>query len=167
MKQTGLKITAVLVAFLFQVTLKAQTMNTKENQNSTTIFQKGDKAPAEYFTGTAWVKTLVANEDALTTIISNVVFEPRARNNWHTHPAGQILICTEGIGYYQEKGKPIQILHAGDVVKILPSVEHWHGASPTSSFTHIAINVNTEKGIVNWLKPVTDEEYNSKEHHNG
>ena len=104
----------------------------------------------------------MANDDTLTTIISNVVFEPGARNNWHTHPAGQILICTEGTGYYQEKGKPIQTLHAGDVVKILPGVEHWHGASPTSSFTHIAINVNTEKGVVNWLKPVTDEEYNSK-----
>jgi quercetin dioxygenase-like cupin family protein len=162
MKKAGLQAAIVLTFVMFQISLKAQTMNTKENQNSTTIFQKGDKAPAEYFTGTAWVKRLVANDDTLTTIISNVVFEPGARNNWHTHPAGQILICTDGTGYYQEKGKPIQILHAGDVVKILPGVEHWHGASPTSSFTHIAINVNTEKGIVNWLKPVADEEYNSK-----
>jgi len=162
MKNTGLKIVAVLIVFLFQISLKAQTMNTKENQNTTSIFPKGDKAPAEYFTGTAWVKTLVASDDTLTTIISNVVFEPGARNNWHTHPAGQILICTEGTGYYQEKKKPIQTLHAGDVVKILPGVEHWHGASPTSRFTHIAINVNTEKGVVNWLRPVTDVEYNSK-----
>jgi quercetin dioxygenase-like cupin family protein len=162
MIKTGLKIAAVLVAFLFQITVKAQIMNTTENQNATDIFPKGEKAPAANFTGTAWVKTLVANDDTLTTIISNVVFEPGARNNWHTHPGGQILICTEGTGYYQEKGKPIQILHAGDVVKILPGVEHWHGASPTTSFTHIAINVNTEKGIVDWLKPVTNEEYNSK-----
>ena len=162
MKNTGLKIVAVLIVFLFQISLKAQTMNTKENQNTTSIFPKGDKAPAEYFTGTAWVKTLVANEDTLTTIISNVVFEPGARNNWHTHPAGQILICTEGTGYYQEKGKPIQTLHAGDVVKILPGVEHWHVASPTRRFTHIAINVDTEKGVVNWLQPVMDAEYNSK-----
>lgn len=162
MKIKGLKIAAVLIAFLFQITLKAQTMNTNENQNTTGIFPKGDKASPEYFTGTAWVKTLVANDDTLTTIISDVVFEPGARNNWHTHPGGQILICTEGTGYYQEKGKPIQTLHAGDVVKILPDVEHWHGASPTSRFTHIAINVNTEKGVVNWLQPVTEEEYNSK-----
>ena len=162
MKNTGLKIVAVLIVFLFQISLKAQIMNTKENQNTTSIFSKGDKAPAEYFTGTAWVKTLVANDDTLTTIISNVVFEPGARNNWHMHPAGQILICTEGAGYYQERGKPIQTLHAGDVVKILSGVEHWHGASPTTSFTHIAINVNTEKGVVNWLQPVTDEEYNKK-----
>lgn len=133
-----------------------------ENQHLGSIFPKGDKAPAEYFTGTVWAKTLVANDDTLTTAIYNVEFEPGARNSWHTHPAGQILICTEGTGCYQEKGKPIQTLHTGDVVKILPDVEHWHGASPSSSFTHIAININTEKGIVNWLKPVTDEEYNSK-----
>jgi 4-carboxymuconolactone decarboxylase len=146
MKNTGLKIAAILIAFLFQITLKAQTMDTNENQNKRSIFSKGDKASHEYFTGTAWVKTLVANEDTLTTIISNVVFEPGARNNWHTHPAGQILICTEGRGSYQEKG----------------SLFKRHGASLTSSFTHIAININTEKGVVNWLKPVTDEEYNNK-----
>ena len=162
MKNKGLKIAAVLIIFLLPITVKAQTMNTRENQNTASIFPKGEKAPAEYFTGTAWVKTLMANDDTLTTIISNVVFEPGARNNWHTHPAGQILICTEGTGYYQEKGKPIQTLHPGDVVKILPGVEHWHGASPASSFTHIAINVNTEKGIVHWLQRVTDEEYNKK-----
>lgn len=157
--KTRLKFAAVLVGTLFQITLKAQTMNTKDNQ--TGIFPKGEKA-TQNFTGNAWVKTLVANDDTLTTIISNVEFEAGARNYWHTHPAGQILICTEGTGYYQEKGKPIQTLHAGDVIKIQPGTEHWHGASPTSSFTHIAINVNTEKGVVNWLKPVTVEEYNGK-----
>ena len=162
MKNIGLKVAVALIAFMFQITLKAQIMNAKEGQTIAGIFPKGDKAPAEYFTGAAWIKTLVANDDTLTTIISNVVFDPGARNNWHTHPAGQILICTEGIGYFQEKGKPIQTLHAGDVVKILPGVEHWHGASPKSRFTHIAVNVNTEKGVVNWLKPVTDEEYNHK-----
>jgi quercetin dioxygenase-like cupin family protein len=134
-------------------------MNTSENQS--TIFPKGDKASSDYFTGTAWVKTLVANDDILTTVISNVVFEPGARNNWHTHGGGQILIATEGTGYYQEKGQPIQILHKGDVVKILPGVLHWHGASPDSQFTHIAINTNTQKGIVEWLERVTDEEYNA------
>ena len=159
---TGLKIATFSIVSLFHISLKAQIMNTNKSQNATSIFPKGDKAPTQYFTGTAWLKTLVANDDTLTTVISNVVFEPSARNNWHSHPAGQILICTEGTGYYQEKGRPIQILHAGDVVKILPGVEHWHGASPSSSFTHIAININTEKGIVNWLEPVTDEEYDKK-----
>ena len=125
----------------------------------TMIFPKGDKAPADYFTGTAWVKMLVPNDPALHCQIGNVVFEPGARNNWHTHPGGQILIVTGGTGYYQEKGLPIQLVRKGDVVKILPDVEHWHGASADSEFTHIAINPNTQKGIVAWLERVTDEEY--------
>lgn len=145
---TGLKIAALSIAFLCQTTVKAQTMNTKYNQATASIFPKGEKA-TQNFTGNAWVKTLVANDDTLTTIISNVEFEAGARNYWHTHPAGQILMCTAGTGYYQEKGKPIQTLQAGDVVKVQPGTEHWHGASSTSSFTHIAINVNTEKGVVN------------------
>jgi quercetin dioxygenase-like cupin family protein len=134
-------------------------MNSSDNPN--TIFPKGERAPADYFTGTAWVKNLVPADEILYTQIGNVVFEPGARNNWHTHPGGQILIATAGVGYYQEKGKPIQILRAGDVVKIAPDIVHWHGASRDSAFTHIAVNSNTQKGIVQWLDKVTDEEYNS------
>jgi quercetin dioxygenase-like cupin family protein len=143
---------------LFFVTKKL-TMGMSENQNA--IFPKGEKAPAEYFTGTAWVRILVPNHPVLNCQIGNVVFEPGARNNWHTHPGGQILVATDGIGYYQEKGKPIQLFSKGDVIKILPGTEHWHGASPGSEFTHIAINTNTSNGIVVWLQPVTDEEYGS------
>jgi quercetin dioxygenase-like cupin family protein len=134
-------------------------MNTLEKQNS--IFPKGEKAPAEYFTGPVWIRLLVPNDPTLNCQIANVVFEPGARNNWHTHPGGQVLLVTDGTGYYQEKGKPIQLLHKGDVVNILPDIEHWHGASPDAGFTHIAINANTQKGIVIWLQRVTDEEYNS------
>jgi len=134
-------------------------MNTSEDQG--TIFPKGERAPADYFTGTTWIKSLVPNDDIFNCQIGNVIFEPGARNNWHTHPGGQILIATAGIGYYQEKGKPIQLLHKGDVVKILPGIVHWHGASPGSAFTHIAVNPNTQKGVVEWLQAVTDEEYNS------
>lgn len=133
-------------------------MNT-ENQNA--IFPKGEKTPAEYFTGTAWIKLLVPNDTLFNCQIGNVVFEPGARNNWHTHPGGQILIVTDGTGYYQEKGKPIQLLRKGDVVTIAPGIKHWHGASPNNELTHLAINTNTQKGIVVWLERVTDEEYNS------
>jgi len=134
-------------------------MNNSEEQNS--IFPKGERAPADYFTGVVWVKMLVPNDSTLNCQIVNVVFEQGARNNWHTHPGGQILIVTNGVGYYQEKGKPIQLIKKGDVVNILPDVEHWHGASHDSEFTHIAVNPNTQKGIVSWLERVTDEEYNS------
>jgi quercetin dioxygenase-like cupin family protein len=138
---------------------KIKIMNPSEIQN--TIFSKGERAPADYFTGTVWVQLLVPNDPIFNCQVGNVVFEPGARNNWHTHPVGQILIVTDGIGYYQEEGKPIQLLRKGDVVKILPGVVHWHGASPGSEFTHIAVNSNTQKGIVTWLERVTDKEYNS------
>lgn len=133
-------------------------INISEYQD--TLFEKGEKASPDYFTGTTWVKTLV-DDNVFNFLVANVTFEPGARNNWHTHPGGQILMATHGTGYFQEKGKPIQLLHKGDVVKILPDVKHWHGASPDSEFTHIAISIKTEKGAVNWLERVTDEEYNS------
>lgn len=132
-------------------------MEKKENKDQ--LFPKGDKAPADYFVGDAWIKILVSPNDSFDCIVNDVVFEPGARTNWHTHPGGQILICTDGVGYYQEKGKPIQLLNKGDVVKILPDLEHWHGASAESSFTHIAINPNSGKGAVKWMEKVTDEEY--------
>jgi quercetin dioxygenase-like cupin family protein len=134
-------------------------METISAQN--TIFSKGDRAPADYFTGAAWVKALLPNDDVLHCQIGNVVFEPGARNNWHTHSGGQILIVTDGHGYYQEKGKPAQSISKGDVVRIPPDVIHWHGASPDSALTHIAINPNTQQGVVDWLERVTDEEYNN------
>lgn len=118
-------------------------------------------APSDYFTGTAWVKPLVPAGTAADCVVSDVTFEPGARNNWHTHPNGQILVVTAGTGYYQEKGKPIQLLHPGDAVDIAPDVVHWHGAAPDSRFTHIAINPNASKGgAVVWLGRVTEEEYN-------
>lgn len=134
-------------------------MKTSENQWNE-IFPKGDLAPADYFTGNAWIKMLVPNDTNLNTAVGNVVFEAGARNNWHTHPGGQILIVTHGTGYYQEVGKPIQLLQVGDVVNIQPKVKHWHGATPDSEFTHIAISTNTATGIVDWLEPVTDVQYN-------
>ncbi|HWN89254.1 MAG TPA: cupin domain-containing protein [Chitinophagaceae bacterium] len=131
------------------------------SKNQDTIFPKGERAPADYFTGIVWVKMLVPNDPVLNCQIANVVFEQGARNNWHTHPGGQVLIVTEGEGYYQEKGKPVQLLQKGEVVNIPPDVKHWHGASHDSGFTHIAVNPNTQKGMVVWLERVTDEEYNN------
>jgi quercetin dioxygenase-like cupin family protein len=129
--------------------------------NQSAIFPTGEKASADYFIGSVLIKNLVPADEVFNVMIGNVVFEPGARNNWHTHPGGQILIATDGIGYYQERGQPIQLLHKGDVVKIPPGVVHWHGASRDSAFTHIAVNTNTQKGIVDWLQKVTDEEYNN------
>ncbi len=133
-------------------------METLENQKS--IFPRGEKAPADYFTGTAWVKMLVPQDETESFSVGNVEFEPGCRNNWHTHPAGQILLVTDGKGYYQEKGEQVRLLVKGDVVVVPSLVEHWHGAAPDSSLTHIAIT-NTTEGPVEWLAAVSDEEYNS------
>ena len=132
-----------------------------ENYQANEIFEKGGPAPSDYFTGAAWLNLLLPNDEVLNTQIGNVVFEPNARNYWHSHPGGQILVVTDGEGYYQEKGKTIRLIKKGDVVKILPDVKHWHGASPNMSLTHIAINTNTQKGVVEWMEAVTDEEYKS------
>ena len=119
------------------------------------------KAAAEYFTGDAWIETLVKSENVSCNVV-RVTFEPAARNNWHTHPVGQILIVSGGKGYVQKKGEAIQLLLPGDVVTILADEEHWHGAAPDSIFTHIAIQLLSEKGEeTRWLNTVTDVEYNS------
>ncbi|WP_035302260.1 cupin domain-containing protein [Clostridium sp. DL-VIII] len=126
------------------------------------IFPKGEKSTdTEHFVGEEWVEMLISNDENFNCPTFNVTFKPGGRNSWHKHPGGQILLVTGGEGYYQEEGKPVQILHAGDVVKIPPNVKHWHGATPNSWFTHIAMLPNIEKGGVEWLEPVTDEEYNN------
>jgi quercetin dioxygenase-like cupin family protein len=119
-------------------------------------------APAEYFSGKAFLKPLVKADAVTNCNVSEVVFEPGCRNNWHTHPSNQILLVTEGVCYYQEEGKPIQKIAAGNAINVLPGIRHWHGASPDAVMVHTAININTEKGVVNWLEPVTDAEYNQQ-----
>jgi quercetin dioxygenase-like cupin family protein len=119
-------------------------------------------APADYFTGTAWLKNYVAPNENTNCIVSDVLFEPGTRNNWHTHGSNQILVVREGICFYQEEGKSIQQYPAGTAINILPGIKHWHGASPDRVMIHTAIGINTEKGIVNWLEPVTDEQYHAE-----
>ena len=128
-------------------------------EDRSAIFPKGERAMAEYFTGTAWVNLLVPKDETGTFAVSDVVFEPGCRNNWHTHSKGQILLITDGKGYYQERDKPARSLAKGDVVVIPSNLEHWHGATRDSFFSHLAISNITAKGAVEWLTPVTDEEY--------
>jgi quercetin dioxygenase-like cupin family protein len=137
---------------------KTNESNMTERQNEI-FFSKGNKIISDNFTGTAWLQMMVS-DSTYNTVIGNVTFEKGARTSWHYHPGGQILLVTNGAGYYQEKGKPIKILHKGDIVICPPDTEHWHGASPDCGLTHIAISTNLQKGNVVWLKPVSDEEYN-------
>ncbi|MDP3915578.1 MAG: carboxymuconolactone decarboxylase family protein [Bacteroidota bacterium] len=123
------------------------------------IFPKGEKITSKNFSGTVYLKMMGASDTALHTSFGNVTFEPKARTNWHSHPGGQILLITEGKGYYQAKGEPAQLLCQGDFVEIPRNVVHWHGAAPDSEFAHIAVSLNTDDGGAVWSGPVTDEEY--------
>lgn len=138
---------------------KEQASTNASNEVTNAIFPKGEPGPGENFTGKAWNYGLVANDTTYNTLVGNVYFEPGARSNWHTHPAGQILIITAGEGYHQIKGQPRQTIKKGDVVKCPPNVMHWHGASPTIGLHQLYILPNTEKGIVEWKHPVSDTEY--------
>ncbi len=134
-----------------------------QDQNAETLFPKGDLITNSNFTGTAFLHIFLTNDTIFNTSMGNVTFEPKARTNWHKHPGGQILLVTDGTGYYQEKGEPALKIQKGDVVKIPPFAEHWHGAAPDTGLAHLAISVNNDEGSVVWLNPVTDEEYtNSK-----
>lgn len=124
------------------------------------MFARGGKLPdTPNFTGEAWLEMFVTKADSMDCTVANVTFAPGVRNSWHSHPGGQILLCTSGEGRYQEKGKNVQVLRPGDVVRIAPNVVHWHGAAPDSEFTHIAIGTQPSKGPAVWLAPVTEEEY--------
>jgi quercetin dioxygenase-like cupin family protein len=131
----------------------------KSNISGNVIFPKGERILNNNFIGAVWLEMLVSQDSIFNCPIYNVTFEPGTRNNWHKHPGGQILLVTNGIGYYQEEGKQVQVLHEGDIVKIHPYVKHWHGATPNTWFTHLAISTNAQIGDAEWLEPVNDEEY--------
>lgn len=124
----------------------------------TGIFPIGEKndAYAQYFHGQSYLHML----SVAGVTIANVTFEPGCRNNWHIHhKGGQILLVTEGRGYYQEWGKKARELHPGDVVHIAPGIKHWHGAAPDSWFAHLAVEIPAENASNEWLEPVSDEAY--------
>ena len=123
------------------------------------IFPKGEKAPNIHHVGNVWLNEISHPDSVFTYGIALATFDPGARLDWHSHPGGQILLVSEGIGYYQEKGKPKQLVRKGDVIKCQPGVAHWHGATVESSFAYIA-TTPTQKGKTLWLQRVADVEYN-------
>jgi 4-carboxymuconolactone decarboxylase len=123
------------------------------------------KGPAEYFTGDVRVQPLFAEEEAAAYGGGSVTFQPGARSAWHTHPAGQRLIVTEGVGRTQQWGGPVEEIRAGDVLWCPPGVKHWHGASPTTAMTHIALTGVRDGQNVEWLEKVSDEQYGDDAEH--
>lgn len=121
--------------------------------------QPSGKAPAEYFTGVVRIDPLFQASDPARAVGSSVTFEPGARTAWHTHPLGQTLIVTAGSGRVQRWGGPIEDIHPGDVIWFPPEEKHWHGATPMTAMTHIAIAEQLDGKTVDWMEPVSDEHY--------
>lgn len=138
---------------------ESTTTETTTEQTVEAIFPQGQKGSDQFFTGNAYNYGLVPNDTDLTTLVGNVYFEAGARSNWHTHPGGQILIITDGVGYHQIEGQPKEVIKKGDVVTCPPNVRHWHGASTELGMQQLYIVPNTEKGIVNWQEAVDDATY--------
>ena len=124
------------------------------------------KGPAENFTGSVRIDPLFDAKEAARASAALVTFEPGARSAWHTHPLGQRLIVTSGVGWTQVEGGPIEEIRPGDVVWCPAGVRHWHGASPTTAMSHIAITEALNGKVVEWMEHVTDEQYRAGPHRN-
>jgi quercetin dioxygenase-like cupin family protein len=161
--------TAMLLSLALLVAAGAvagRALAAEANNTSQTIFRAGSLAsitgPAEFFTGNVRIDHLFPANDAAHVSGAYVTFEPGARSAWHTHPTGQHLIVTAGVGRTQAWGGPIEEIKAGDVIWCPPQVKHWHGASPTTAMTHIAITGTIHGKNVEWMEKVTDEQYHGK-----
>jgi len=121
--------------------------------------QASIKGPADWFTGTVRIDPLFQARDSARAAGARVTFEPGARTAWHTHPLGQTLIITAGLGWAQREGGPVEEICPGDVVWFPPGLKHWHGASPTTAMTHIAIQEQLSGKVVDWMEKVSDEQY--------
>ncbi|HEY2855532.1 MAG TPA: cupin domain-containing protein [Gemmatimonadaceae bacterium] len=122
--------------------------------------QPSTKGNADWFTGTVRLDPLFQAPAPARAAGAMVTFEPGARTAWHTHPLGQTLIVIAGCGRAQREGGPIEEIRPGDVIWIPPNERHWHGASPSTAMTHIAIQESLEGRAVDWMEKVSDEEYN-------
>jgi quercetin dioxygenase-like cupin family protein len=117
------------------------------------------KGPADYFTGAVRLDPLFTAPAPARVTCASVTFEPGARSAWHTHPLGQTLIVTAGCGWAQREGGPVEDIRPGDVVWFPPGEKHWHGATPTTAMTHIAIQEAVDGKAVEWLEKVSDPQY--------
>jgi len=121
--------------------------------------QASARGSEEYFTGTVQVDALFTAPEPARVVAASVTFEPGARTAWHTHPLGQTLVVTAGCGRAQRWGGPVEEIRPGDVVWFPPGEKHWHGAAPMTAMTHLAIQEKLEGRTVDWLEPVSDEQY--------
>ncbi len=123
------------------------------------VSQKVIIGAPDRFTGSVRVRSLFDAKSPSRLTGGEATFQPGARSAWHTHPLGQVLIVTDGEGWVQQWGSPVQVMRKGDVVWIPPGVKHWHGATPTTTVTHIALQEEQDNVAVKWMEKVTDEQY--------
>jgi quercetin dioxygenase-like cupin family protein len=121
--------------------------------------QPSGRGPDAWFTGTVRVDPLFQAEEPARVAGASVTFEPGARTAWHTHPLGQTLIVTAGVGRAQREGGAVEEIRPGDIVWFAPGEKHWHGAAPTTAMTHIAIQEKLDGKVVEWMEHVTDDQY--------
>jgi quercetin dioxygenase-like cupin family protein len=121
--------------------------------------QPSTAGPSDWFTGRVRIDPLFQSPPPARAGGAIVTFEPGARTNWHTHPLGQMLFVLSGVGRFQQEGGPVEDIRPGDVVSIPPDTRHWHGATPTTAMSHLAIQEALDGSPVEWLEPVTEEQY--------
>ena len=141
----------------------AQTSSPAAEQQITRAgIQASTAGPADFFTGRVRVDPVWPADAHINASGALVTFEPGARSAWHTHPAGQRLVVTAGMGLTQEWGKPVEVIRAGDVVWCPPGVKHWHGAPASTAMTHLAVTGTLDGKNVTWLEKVSDDQYNAR-----
>ncbi|WP_244935203.1 (R)-mandelonitrile lyase [Acuticoccus sediminis] len=150
LRQTAIAITAALAVS----GASAQEMEITRNGS-----RDGMIGSPDLFTGTVYVEPVFGNPEPFMVNAGKVTFLPGARSNWHTHPAGQMLIVIDGTGWVQEEGEEKQVMQPGDVIWCPPAVKHWHGATDTTSVTHYAVQQFENGENVTWMEPVTDEQF--------
>jgi len=157
-------IGALAAAGALNASARAQpTIATSQRNATMEIMRNGSqpsgKGPADNFTGAVRVDGRFRAPDPARVSGASVTFEPGARTAWHTHPLGQTLIITSGLGWVQHEGGPVEEVRPGDIVWFPPGVKHWHGATPTTAMTHIAIAEALDGKVVDWMEKVSDEQY--------
>ncbi len=164
-----MKATAMLLSLCFLVStspLASRVLAAEANETSQTLYPAGSQGsfngPDEFFTGNVRVVTLFPATDTAQVSGAYVTFEAGARSAWHTHPAGQHIVVTAGVGRTQEWGGPIMEIKVGDVIWCPPGVKHWHGASPTTAMTHLVVTGVKNGRNVEWMEKVSDAQYHDR-----
>jgi quercetin dioxygenase-like cupin family protein len=163
MRRRDVLIAASLLLATRAVAAETTVTNERINNMDIKITRSGAQAsqvgPSDYFTGTVRIDPLFQASEPARVAGASVTFEPGARTAWHTHPLGQTLIVTAGLGWVQREGGPVEEIRPGDVIWFPPGLKHWHGASPNTAMTHIAIQEALNGKPVDWLEKVADEQY--------